>query len=53
MTTFEAVVRLNSQVELDYYRHGGILQRVLRMFAEGRGVERSGGGAGETATVSA
>jgi len=31
--TFEAVARLNSQVELNYYRHGGILQRVLRMFA--------------------
>jgi len=30
---FEAVVRLNSAVELDYYRHGGILQRVLRQFA--------------------
>jgi aconitate hydratase len=33
---FEAIVRLNSSVELEYYRHGGILQRVLRMFlAEG------------------
>jgi aconitate hydratase len=32
---FEAVVRLNSAVELDYYRHGGILQRVLRLFAKG------------------
>ena len=32
VTTFQAVVRLNSPVELDYYRHGGILQRVLRMF---------------------
>ena len=31
-TTFKAVVRLNSKVELDYYRHGGILPRVLRMF---------------------
>ncbi|MHB1328471.1 MAG: aconitate hydratase, partial [Gemmatimonadales bacterium] len=31
--TFEAVVRLNSHIELDYYRHGGILPRVLRMFA--------------------
>jgi aconitase A len=27
-------VRLNSAVELDYYRHGGILQRVLRQFME-------------------
>ncbi|HEX9166905.1 MAG TPA: aconitate hydratase AcnA [Gemmatimonadales bacterium] len=32
---FEAVVRLNSQVEVDYYRHGGILPRVLRMFMGG------------------
>jgi aconitate hydratase len=34
-TVFPAVVRLNSDVELDYYRNGGILQRVLRMFARG------------------
>jgi aconitate hydratase len=33
--TFPAIVRLNSNVELDYYRNGGILQRVLRMFAKG------------------
>jgi len=33
-TTFQAVVRLNSAVELEYLRHGGILPRVLRMFAE-------------------
>ncbi len=33
--SFQAVVRLNSAVELDYYRNGGILQRVLRMFAKG------------------
>ncbi len=33
VTKFPAVVRLNSQVELDYYRNGGILQRVLRLFA--------------------
>jgi len=32
---FPAIVRLNSQVELEYYRHGGILQRVLRMFVKG------------------
>jgi aconitate hydratase len=31
---FEAVVRLNSPVEVEYYRHGGILPRVLRMFLE-------------------
>ncbi len=35
VTTFQAIVRLNSAVELDYYRNGGILQRVLRMFARG------------------
>ncbi|HEY9384920.1 MAG TPA: aconitate hydratase AcnA, partial [Gemmatimonadales bacterium] len=29
---FEAVVRLNSPVELEYLKHGGILPRVLRMF---------------------
>jgi aconitate hydratase A / 2-methylisocitrate dehydratase len=34
VTTFSAIVRLNSPVELDYYRNGGILQRVLRMFAK-------------------
>ncbi|MGH7630312.1 MAG: aconitate hydratase AcnA [Gemmatimonadales bacterium] len=32
VTTFPAVIRLNSPVELEYYRHGGILQRVLRQF---------------------
>jgi aconitate hydratase len=35
-TVFPATVRLNSAVELDYYRHGGILQRVLRQFLAGR-----------------
>ncbi|WP_156289152.1 aconitate hydratase AcnA [Oceanobacillus salinisoli] len=29
-TTFEATVRFDSEVEVDYYRHGGILQMVLR-----------------------
>jgi hypothetical protein len=29
---FPAVVRLNSAMERDHYRHGGILQRVLRHF---------------------
>ena len=33
VTTFEVVARLNSAVELEYLRHGGILPRVLRMFA--------------------
>ncbi|SFE37085.1 aconitate hydratase AcnA [Alteribacillus iranensis] len=28
--TFEAIVRFDSDVEIDYYRHGGILQMVLR-----------------------
>jgi aconitate hydratase len=32
-TVFPVVVRLNSDIEIDYYRHGGILQRVLRAFA--------------------
>jgi len=40
VTTFEALVRLNSAVELEYLRHGGILPRVLRMFA-GEGEVRS------------
>jgi len=31
-TRFEAIVRLNSPVELEYLKHGGILPRVLRMF---------------------
>jgi aconitate hydratase len=33
-TTFKAVARLNSHVELEYLEHGGILQRVLRVFNE-------------------
>ncbi|MFJ7953185.1 aconitate hydratase AcnA [Lysinibacillus sp. NPDC096418] len=28
--TFEALARFDSEVEVDYYRHGGILQMVLR-----------------------
>jgi len=35
VTSFQAVVRLNSAVELEYLLHGGILPRVLRMFSEG------------------
>jgi aconitate hydratase len=31
-TVFTAVVRLNSPVELEYLAHGGILNRVLRVF---------------------
>jgi aconitate hydratase len=34
VTRFSAIVRLNSPVGLDYLRHGGILSRVLRMFAK-------------------
>ena len=34
VTTFEAIVRLNSPVELEYLVNGGILPRVLRMFAK-------------------
>ncbi|MES2123884.1 MAG: aconitate hydratase AcnA [Gemmatimonadota bacterium] len=33
-TVFPATVRLNSPVELEYLRHGGILPRVLRVFAQ-------------------
>ncbi len=32
--TFPATVRLNSPVEVEYLEHGGILQRVLRVFNE-------------------
>jgi aconitate hydratase len=28
--TFDAVVRIDTPVEMDYYRNGGILQTVLR-----------------------
>ncbi|MFD2628489.1 aconitate hydratase AcnA [Oceanobacillus kapialis] len=30
VTTFKAIARFDSDVEIDYYRHGGILQMVLR-----------------------
>src|SRR5690625_547607 len=30
VTTFNVIVRFDSEVEMDYYRHGGILQMVLR-----------------------
>ena len=33
-TRFDAIVRLNSPVEVEYLENGGILQRVLRMFAK-------------------
>jgi aconitate hydratase len=35
-TTFAVIVRLNSPVEVEYLEHGGILQRVLRMFARAK-----------------
>jgi aconitate hydratase len=35
-TEFKAIVRLNSQVEVEYYQHGGILPRVLRQFMRER-----------------
>ncbi len=34
-TTFRALVRLDSDVDLEYYRNGGILQTVLRKMARG------------------
>ena len=30
LTEFNAIARFDSEVEMDYYRHGGILQMVLR-----------------------
>ncbi|GEM01329.1 aconitate hydratase [Halolactibacillus halophilus] len=30
VTTFNAIARFDGEVEIDYYRHGGILQMVLR-----------------------
>ncbi len=33
-TTFEAIVRIDTPDEADYYRHGGILQYVLRQLAK-------------------
>jgi aconitate hydratase len=35
-TVFPAVVRLDSPVDLEYYRHGGILPRVLRQLTGAR-----------------
>ena len=34
VTTFTAVVRIDTPDEADYYRHGGILQYVLRQLAK-------------------
>jgi aconitate hydratase len=33
VTTFETTVRIDTPVEKDYYRNGGILQTVLRKLA--------------------
>lgn len=30
VTTFQVIARFDSEIEMDYYRHGGILQMVLR-----------------------
>jgi aconitate hydratase len=29
---FDAIARMDSNIEIEYYRHGGILQYVLRQF---------------------
>ena len=29
---FDAIARLDSKIEIEYFRHGGILQYVLRKF---------------------
>jgi aconitate hydratase len=36
---FNAIARLDSAIEIEYYRHGGILQYVLRQFLEKAGKE--------------
>ena len=36
---FNAIARLDSLIEIEYYRHGGILQYVLRQFLEKSGKE--------------
>jgi aconitate hydratase len=33
--SFNALSRLDSQVEIEYYRHGGIMQYVTRQFLKG------------------
>ena len=38
-TTFQAVVRLDTDVEVDYYRNGGILHYVLRDYLRREQVE--------------
>jgi len=31
---FNVITRMDSNIEIEYYRHGGILQYVLRQFLE-------------------
>ena len=38
---FHAVVRIDTPGEADYYRHGGIMQYVLRSLLRGAGDHRS------------
>jgi aconitate hydratase len=40
-TTFQVVARFDSDVEMDYYRHGGILQMVLRNNLEAAEAKRN------------
>ncbi len=43
---FDAIVRIDSPVEVDYYLHGGILQLVLRnVLAESKAQQNGGAGA--------
>ena len=35
-TRFKATVRIDTQIEVEYYRHGGILAYVLRKFLMGQ-----------------
>ena len=37
---FEVIVRFDSEVEIDYYRHGGIFQMVLRDKLQNKAVTR-------------
>jgi aconitate hydratase len=34
--SFDTICRIDTPVELDYYRHGGILQYVLRQILTGK-----------------
>ena len=42
--TFEVIARLDGPIEVDYYRHGGILPAVLRrLLTEDEPTEPAGG----------